>query len=637
MILGPAAAVPGDRQSAHRKRIATGRLTSSRRDPGSQEHDHDDIESRRTMAETVSDFLVQRLKDWGVQRLYGYSGDGINGILGALNRAGNEPTFIQVRHEESAALMACAHAKFTGTVGVCLATQGPGAIHLLNGLYDARLDHQPVVAIVGDVTQMSGGSRYQQEVDLQTLFKDVAGAFIEVVNAPAQMRHVLDRAMRIALAERTVTCIIVPHNVQTDEMVAEPPHEHGAMHSAIGYTPPRVIPQDAELQRAADVLNAGQRVAMLIGAGALGAATEVQQTAEVLGAGVAKALLGKAALPDDLPFVTGSVGWLGTAASNEMMAQCDTLLMIGSGFPYTEFLPEPGQARGVQIDIDPGALNLRYPMDVGLVGDSAETLRALLPLLEPKQASAWRQQIEQSVRDWHEEATRRALQPADPINPQLLFHELSPRLPDQCILAADSGTSTVWFARYLAIRPGMRASVSGTLATMGCGIPYAIAAKFAYPDRVALALIGDGAMQMSGLTELVTIAKYWREWADPRLIVLVLNNRDVGYVTWEQRAMAGDPRFAVSQELPNVPYAKYAELLGLKGITIERPEDVGPAWDAALASDRPVVIDAIVDADVPTLPPDPDQEILAKVERALASEPSADSVREQLAREGVAS
>src|SRR4051812_30578630 len=479
-------------------------------------------ERTSVVAELVSDYLVRRLRAWGVRRIYGYSGDGINGLLGALNPAGNDPTFIQVRHEENASLMACAHAKFTGAVGVCLATQGPGAIHLLNGLYDAKLDHQPVVAIVGDIAQVSGGSRFQQEVDLQTLFKDVASAFLEVATDPAQIRHLVDRAMRIAIAKRTVTCIIVPHDVQNEEAVPAPPNEHGAMHSAIGYAPPRVVPQPADLQRAADVLNAGHRVAMLIGAGAFGARSEVIETAKVLGAGVAKALLGKAAVPDDLPFVTGSVGWLGTAASNDMMAKCDTLLMVGSGFPYTEFLPREGQARAVQIDIDPGMLSLRYPMEVELVGDSEETLRALLPLLQPKTDRSWRREIEASVRAWGEEAERRALQPADPVNPQLVFRELSTRLPDNCILAADSGTSTVWYARDLAIRSGMLASVSGTLATMGCGLPYAIAAKFAYPDRPALALIGDGAMQMSGMTELLTVEKYWRDWADPRLILLIL-------------------------------------------------------------------------------------------------------------------
>lgn len=587
------------------------------------------------MAETVGDFLLRRLREWGVRRLYGYPGDGINGIIGALGRAGNDPRFIQVRHEENASLMACAHAKFTGEIGVCLATQGPGAIHLLNGLYDAKLDHQPVVAIVGDIAQMSSGSRFQQEVDLPTLFKDVAGAFVEVASDPAQVKHVIDRAMRIALAERTVTCVIVPHNVQNEPAEPAPPHEHGAMHSAVGYAAPHVVPWKDDLQRAADVLNAGKRVAILAGAGALNAGDELQEVADALGAGVAKALLGKAALPDELPFVTGSVGWLGTAASNQMMERCDTLLMVGSGFPYTEFLPAPGQARGVQIDISPGMLSLRYPMEVELTGDSRETLRALLPLLERKPDRGWREEIETSVREWNAERERRARQPADPVNPQMVFHELSSRLPDDAMLAADSGTSAVWYARDIMLRPGMLGSLSGTLATMGCGIPYAIAAKFAHPERPALALIGDGAMQMSGMTELITVAKYWREWEDPRLIVLVLNNRDLGYVTWEQRAMEGDPRFDPSQDLPDVPYARYAELLGLTGIVVDRPEAMGPAWDRALTSDRPVVIDAIVDANVPTLPPRPEEQVLQKVAQALAQEPEAAGVREQMEQQGV--
>ncbi len=586
------------------------------------------------MTDTVADYLVRRLQAWGVHRLYGYSGDGINGILGALDRAGNDPEFIQVRHEETAALMACAHAKFTGEVGVCLATQGPGAIHLLNGLYDARLDHQPVLAIVGQVSRMADGSHYQQEVDLATLFKDVAGAFIEVARHPAQMRHLVDRAMRIALAERTVTCLIVPHDLQGQEAVPAPPHEHGAMHSVVGYSPPVVIPQAGDLERAAALLNAGERVAMLIGAGAMGAADEVTAVAGRLGAGVAKALLGKAALPDDLPFVTGSAGWLGTSASNDMLAACDTLLMVGTGFPYTEFLPKPGQARAVQIDLDPGALGLRYPTEVNLVGDAALTLRALLPLLADKPDPSWRERIEASVRDWWREADRRAQEPADPLNPQLLFRELSARLPERCMLAADSGTSTVWYARGLQLRQGMLASVSGTLATMGCAIPYTLAAKLAYPDRPAIALLGDGAMQMSGLTELVTVAKEWRRWRDPRLVILVLNNRDLGFVTWEQRAMEGEPRFAASQALPDVPYAEYAALLGLRGIRVDRPEAVGPAWDEALSADRPVLIDAVVDANVPTLPPDPPREVLEKITEALSQEPNAAAVRRQLAQEG---
>jgi pyruvate dehydrogenase (quinone) len=582
---------------------------------------------------TVSDFLVEHLKTWGVKRLFGYPGDGINGILGALNRAGNEPEFFQVRHEETAALMACAHAKYTGEVGVCLATQGPGAIHLLNGLYDARLDHQPVVAIVGQITQMSKGSRFQQEVDLPTLFKDVASAFVEEVNDPAQVRHVLDRAFRIAIAERTVTCVIVPHDLQSQPAEPRPPHEHGAMHSAPGYVAPRVIPPDDQLRRAAEVLNAGERVAVLVGAGALHATDEVIEIADKLGAGVAKALLGKAAVPDDLPFVTGSVGWLGTTASNRMMEECDTLLMIGSGFPYTEFLPKVGQARGVQVDLDPGALSTRYPMTVNLTGDSAETLRALSPFLRRRSDRSWRGHVEELVRDWHVEARQRAWEAANPVNPQLHFTELATRLPEGAMLAADSGTSTVWYARHLPLRRGMLASVSGTLATMGCAIPYALAAKLAYPDRPAFAFLGDGAMQMSGLTELVTIAREWRNWPDRRFIIHVLNNRDLSYVTWEQRAMEGEARFVASQALPDFPYAAYAELIGLRGVRVEHPEDVGPAWDEALNADRPVVIDAVTDPNVPTLPPEPSKEITEKIAKALESEANDQQVMAQIVRE----
>ena len=467
------------------------------------------------MGPNVSDFLLERLHAWGVRRIYGYPGDGINGILGALDRHRNEIEFVQARHEETAALMACGHAKFTGEAGVCLATSGPGAIHLLNGLYDARLDHQPVVAIVGQQARSALGSSYQQEVDLVSLFKDVAGAYVELATDPAQVRHLVDRALRIAIAERTVTCLVLPGDVQVLPAVAEPPREHGMAHSGIGFSRPAPTPSQAELEQAAAVLNAGERVAILAGAGALGATDELIAVAELLGAGVAKALLGRAALPDDLPWVTGSIGLLGTKASWRLMEECDTLLVVGSGFPYSEFLPEEGAARGVQIDIDPGMLSLRYPMEVGLVGDSAATLRALLPLLEPKRDRSWQAQIEDWVREWWETVEARARDEADPINPQLVFSELSPRLPERCILAADSGSAANWFARNLRLRRGMMATLSGTLATMGCGVPYAIAAKYAYPDRVAIALVGDGAMQMNGLAELATIARDWRRWADP--------------------------------------------------------------------------------------------------------------------------
>lgn len=555
------------------------------------------------MAELVADFVLRRLVDWGVDRIYGYPGDGINAFLGALDRAGGQPEFIQARHEEMAAFMACGHAKFTGEVGVCLATSGPGAIHLLNGLYDAKLDHQPVVAIVGQQVRAALGGSYQQEVDLLSLFKDVAHEFVQMAVDPAQMRHLVDRAVRIALAERTVTCLIVPNDVAALKALPDAPHAHGTVHSSVGWSPPRVIPADEDLARAAAILNDGQRVAMLVGQGALGATDEVIGVADLLGAGVAKALLGRAAVPDDLPFVTGSIGLLGTRPSWDLMSGCDTLLMVGSSFPYSEFLPEEGQARGVQIDIDGRMLGIRYPMEAHLVGDSAETLRALTPLLKRKNNRAWQEQIAASVERWWQTVEKRALEDADPINPQRVLWELSSRLPEGCILAADSGSVASWFARNLKLRRGMAASLSGTLASMGPGVPYAIAAKFAFPDRVAIALVGDGAMQMNGLAELLTVAKYWQRWSDPRLVVLVLNNGDLNMVTWEQRALSGDPKYAASQELPDFPYAEFAELIGLRGIRVSDPDKIGQAWDDALAADRPVLLEAIVDPEVPPLPP----------------------------------
>jgi pyruvate dehydrogenase (quinone) len=558
------------------------------------------------MSNSVGDFLLERLGAWGVHRIYGYPGDGINGIIGAFQRSDNgtpRPEFIQVRHEEMAAFMAGSHAKFTGELGVCLATSGPGAVHLLNGLYDAKLDHQPVVAIVGQQARSGLGGNYQQEIDLVSLFKDVAGEYVHMATEPAQMRHLIDRACRIALAERTVTCVIVPNDLQEEDAVEQPPRAHGTVHSAVGWSAPRVIPTDAELDRAAEALNAGERVAMLVGQGAMHASAEVKEVAEKLGAGVAKALLGKAVLPDDLPYVTGSIGLLGTRPSYNMMENCDTLLMVGSSFPYSEFLPKEGQARGVQVDIDGRMLAIRYPMEVGLVGDSAETLRALLPRLDRKTDRGWREKIESDITDWWNLMDERSQEPADPINPQLVIAELSKRLPDGAIICADSGSVANWYARDLRMREGMMGSLSGTLATMGAGVPYAIGAKFAHPRRPVFALMGDGAMQMNGINEMITIAKYHERWPDQRFVIMVLNNRDLNQVTWEQRVMNGDPKFPGSQDLPDFPYARYAELLGLKGIRVQAPEEVGPAWDQALSADRPVVYEAIVDPEVPPLPP----------------------------------
>jgi len=554
------------------------------------------------MSQTVGDFLVERLHAWGVRKIFGYPGDGINGVFGALHRAEGKIEFIQARHEEMAAFMASAYAKFTGQLGVCIATSGPGASHLITGLYDARLDHMPVLAIAGQQSRNAIGGHYQQEVDLPAMFKDVAGAFVAQAATPAQVRHLVDRAIRTALGERRVTAIVLPNDLQ-EATYHEPARAHGTLHSGVGFSKPKTVPYDADLQRAAEVLNGGKKVAILVGAGALNATNEVIAVADRLEAGAAKALLGKAVLPDDLPWVTGSIGLLGTKPSYDMMMECDTLLMIGSGFPYSEFLPKEGQARGVQIDLAPDMLSLRYPMEVNLVGDAADTLRALLPLLKPKKDGKWRGRIEKNTAEWWKTLEARAMEPADPVNPQRVAWELSPRLPDRVIVTSDSGSCANWYARDLKMRPGMMASLSGGLASMGAAVPYAIAAKFAHPDRPVVALVGDGAMQMNNMAELITIAKYWRQWSDHRCIVCVFNNEDLNQVTWEQRVMEGDPKFDASQRIPNVPYHGFAEMIGLKGIYVDREEAVGAAWDEALAADRPVVLEVKTDPEVPPLPP----------------------------------
>ena len=554
------------------------------------------------MSMTVGDFLVERLYEWGVRRIYGYPGDGINGVFGALNRAKGKIRFIQARHEEMAAFMACAHAKFTGELGVCIATSGPGASHLITGLYDARMDHMPVLAISGQQARNALGGHYQQELDLVSLFKDVAGAFVQQASAPAQVRHLLDRAVRTAVGERRVTALILPNDLQ-DLEYTPPPHKHGTLHSGVGYRKPKVVPYEEDLRRAADVLNAGKKVAILVGAGALHATDEVIAIADKLGAGVAKALLGKAAVPDELPWVTGSIGLLGTEPSDNLMAGCDTLLMIGSGFPYAEFLPGEGQARGVQIDLQPDMLSLRYPMEVNLQGDSADTLRALLPLIEEKTDRAWREKIEHWRADWDKTLEKRALVSAKPINPQRVTFELSPRLPDRAIITCDSGSCANWYARDVQIRRGMMCSLSGGLASMGAAVPYAIAAKFCHPDRPVIALVGDGAMQMNNMAELITVAKYWRTWTNTTWICAVFNNQDLNQVTWEQRVMEGDPKFEASQNIPDVPYHLFAESIGLKGILVDQESDVASAWEQAFVAERPVLIEFRTDPDVPPLPP----------------------------------
>jgi pyruvate dehydrogenase (quinone) len=583
----------------------------------------------------VSDHLLDLLESWKVYRLFCFPGDGINGIMGALQRANKESDrfdVVQVAHEELAGLMATAHAKFTGEVGVCLATSGPGAIHMLNGLYDAKLDHQPVVAIIGQQAFAGVGASTQQETNLRAILQDVASSYLETVSDPAQLRHVVDRAFRAALGGHTVAAIIIPHDIQQEDAEPNPPHEHGNQHSAPGFTPPRLLPSDEELQRAADILNAGKKVAIIAGAGALDATNEVMDIAEQLGAGIAKSLLGKASVPDNHPLVTGSVGWLGTPASNRMMKECDTLLMIGTNFPYTEFLPEEGQARGVQIDTEPRNLALRYPIEVALAGDAKETLRRLNNLLHVKGEHAWRDQIRDWIMDSRDALYRHAHAPADPLNPQLVVHELNRALPDEAILTADSGSTAVWLARHIQLSRGMMSSLSGGLATMGCAIPYALAAKLAHPDRPVIALLGDGAMQMSGFSALLDVAKEFRKrrWRNPTFVVIVFNNRDLNYVTWEQRAMEGEPRYVETQQLPDLQYVDYARFVDLEGTRIEKPQDVEQAIERALRSDKPFIIDAVVDRNVPTLPPELTEEQEDTLTKALEEDEDADAVLRQL-------
>jgi len=551
---------------------------------------------------TVADYLLTRLREWGTEYVFAYPGDGINGILAAWGRADDQPRFIQARHEEMAAFEAVGYAKFSGRPGICMATSGPGAIHLLNGLYDAKLDHVPVVAIVGQTARSAMGGSYQQEVDLLSLYKDVASDYVQQVTVPEQLPNVLDRAIRTALARRAPTAVIIPSDVQELPYDA-PGHAFKMVPSSLGTDWPATTPGQAALQRAADVLNAGSKVAILAGQGARAARGELEQVAGLLGAGVAKPLLGKDVLPDDLPYVTGSIGLLGTRPSYEMMRHCDTLLTVGSSFPYTQFLPDFGQARAVQIDIDGSLIGMRYPYEVNLVGDSAATLRALIPLLEHKQDRSWREGIEAHVARWWEVMDAEAMVEADPVNPMLLFHELSKRLPANAIVAADSGSAANWYARQLRFRGDVRGSLSGTLATMGPGVPYGIGAKFAAPGRPAIVFAGDGAMQMNGLAELITIARYWREWDDPRLIIAILHNNDLNQVTWEMRAMEGAPKFTESQTLPDVDYAAFAASLDLAAVHVDKPDQVGPAWDSALASDRPSVLDVRTDPSVPPIPP----------------------------------
>ncbi|MGX1162346.1 pyruvate dehydrogenase (quinone) [Arthrobacter sp. SLBN-100] len=553
---------------------------------------------------TVADLVVDRLETWGVSRVFGYSGDGINGFMGALRRAEGRVEFVQARHEETAAFMAVGHAKYTGGVGVVTSTQGPGAVHLLNGLYDAKLDGVPVVAIVGQQSRTVLGSAYMQEIELTVLFKDVAAQFVQQVNAPEQLPMVLDRAFRTAKATSSPCVVILPHDIQS---APEPEleQEHGVVITAPSWSTSAKTPRSEDLDAAAAILSGSGKVALLVGQGARHAQAEVVAIAEQLGAGIATSLLGKPYVDETLPFAVGTMGHLGTTASAHLLGNCDALLIVGSNDPWTEFYPPPGAARAVQIDIDERKIGNRYPVEVGLAGDAAAALQALSSRLTARPPGQWRDDVQQEVVRWRALAEERAAVPASPVNPERVVRELNGRLPANALVSIDVGSCVYWYARQLVLPPGVPAHLSGTLASMGCSIPYGIAAKLAHPDRPLVALAGDGAMQMAGIAELVTVAHRWRQWQDPRFVVCVFNNRELSEVTWEQRESEGEPRFRDSQELPDFPFAGYAELLGFTGIRVEDPELLADAWERAFAADRPVVIDVLTDPEVPLLPPFP--------------------------------
>ena len=544
------------------------------------------------MALTVADMLVERLIGWGVNTIFGLPGDGINGIFEALRTRQDRIRFVQVRHEEAAAFAACAYAKFTRRLGVCLATSGPGGLHLINGLYDAKSDGQPVLAITGHTFHDLIGTHYQQDVDLNKAFVDVA-AYNERINGPAHVVNVVDEAIKTAIARRTVAHITIPKDVQewTSDVrsMANIPQ-----HSADVYSDALPLPSQSTLQHAADLINAGSKVAILAGRGCLMARREILQLAEKIGAPIIKPLLGKAVVPDDSPYTTGGIGLLGTAPSQEALQDCDTLIIAGSSFPYLEFYPKPGQAKGIQIDLDAARIGLRYPVEVGLVGQCWDVLRALLPLIHEKKTRVFLEKTQKDVQQWNALMDERGNRMDLPLKPQVVAHHLNPLLASDAIICCDTGTITTWAARHIRMRDEMQFSASGTLASMACGLPYSLGAAIAYPGRQVVCIVGDGGFTML-MGELATLVKYQL----PVKIILFKNNV-LGMIKWEQLAMEGNPQFGV--QLQPIDFALYATACGATGYTVEDPKQVGHVLQQAFAQPGPVVVQAIVDPLEPPLP-----------------------------------
>lgn len=547
------------------------------------------------MADTASDILLDTIADWGVDVVFGLPGDGINGIMEALRKRQDRMRFVQVRHEESAAFMACGYAKWTGRLGCCLATSGPGGIHLLNGLYDAKLDGAPVLAITGLHYHDLLDTYSQQDVDLDKLFMDVC-VYNSRVMGPAHVRNVAELACRTALARRGVAHLTMPVDLQDqpfDGARASPRNVPG--HTSDVWAKRAALPHEDDLHRAADVLNAGSKVTILAGRGAIGAADELEKIADLLAAPIGKPLLGKMAVPDDSPYTTGSVGLLGTAPSQDALEGCDTLLIAGSSFPYIEYYPAPGQARCVQIDLDPTRIGLRYPTEVGLVGDARLTLAALIPLLQRKTNRSFLEQAQSGMRDWWQLMEERGTRRDTPMKPQVVAWELGKRLRSDAIFACDSGTIATWYARQMPVRRGQMCTLSGNLATMACGLPYAVAAQIAYPDRQVVALVGDGGFTML-MGDLATCVKY-----ELPVKIVVVKNNSLGQIKWEQMVFLGNPEFGC--DLQPIDFAAFARAVGAKGYTIDDPAKCGAVLDQALNEPGPTVIEAVVDPHEPPMPP----------------------------------
>jgi pyruvate dehydrogenase (quinone) len=577
------------------------------------------------MTSTVSDFLIQRVKQWGVTRVFGFPGDGVgalDGALGKADRSGDGLDYIRPTHEEICALMATAHAKFTGEIGVCVATSSPGAFHLINGLYDANMDNQPVVAIVGQQGLNALGTFNQQESNLERTFADVA-VYVQTIVSPQQAQAVIDTAFRTALVRLGPAVIIIPHDVQAMEM-EEPQAANWVSRSSAVAPSTSITPPDDVIAKAAEIVNAGSKVTFIVGHGANGATDEVLEAARLAGAGIITALRGKQVVPSDVPHHSQQLGLLGSLPSSNQISGCDTLVLLGTNYPYGQFLPKTGQARAIQVDLKPEQMGLRYPTELNIWGDVKATLAALIPHLEEKTDLSWQNSVVAGMREWDDEMESQAmLSYPDGVNPRRVYHELNKRLPANAIVTADAGTTADWYGHHIRLRRGMMGDLSGRLASMLAAMPYAVAAKFAYSDRTVICTIGDGAFQMLGMNELITIKKYLSQWQNPQFIVLVLHNDDLNQVSWEMRTEDANPVWPVSQDVESVDYAGWAELLGFTGIRVKSDHEIEAAWDTAFANPGITLIDAYTSKNVAPLPPHITRELAVNAAKGLLREGSA--------------